>query len=119
MLCAADAQPSGFQIRFSPLLPTRQGLAGQSKYLPNSLPPCLDPAAAGLRDSAHVPPYILAKAFGDNGNFLKHQRRPSEAAEEMAAMAARQNGAKSDDREGGRGEATRAGGREDREGGKP
>ena len=98
-LCSVlRTRPSGFQIRFSPLLPTRQGLAGQSKYLPNSLPPslppCLDPAAAGLRDSAHVPPYILAKAFGDNGNFLKHQRRPSEAAEEMAAMAARQNGAK-------------------------
>ena len=119
MLCAADAQPSGFQIRFSPLLPTRQTELSWTEQIFAQLPPCLDPAAAELRDSAHVPPYILAKAFGDNGNFLKHQRRPSEAAEEMAAMAARQNGAKSDDREGGRGEATRAGGREDREGGKP
>ena len=54
---------------------------------------------SGLPDSAHVPAYILAEAFSDNGNFLKHQRRgcrrrrvqfvrPPVRQQEMAAMAA-------------------------------
>ena len=96
MLCAADARARQVSKLDSLLSyqPDRAKLDRANICPTPSLPPCLDPAAAGLRDSAHVPPYILAKAFGDNGNFLKHQRRPSEAAEEMAAMAARQNGAK-------------------------
>ena len=92
MLCAADArQVSKLDSLLS--YQTDRAKLDRANICPTPSPAGLDPAVAGLRDSAHVPPYILAKAFGDNGNFLKHQRR-SRSREETAAMAARQNGAK-------------------------